>query len=132
VKVVARRRRDFTHEVEIEGGHTIVVDEPAEAGGADTGPRPTLLLTASLAACTAITMEMYAKRKGWEIGNLEVETNVEYEGAGPSSFTVSLRLPGDLSDEQRERLVAIARKCPVHKVIAGETPVAVSDRVEPL
>ena len=132
MRVVARRRNGFAHEVEIEGGHTIVVDEPAAVGGADTGPRPTLLLTASLAACTAITMEMYAERKGWEIGNLEVEANVEYEGAAPSSFAVSLRLPGDLSDEQRERLVAVARKCPVHRVIAGETPVDVSDRVEPL
>ncbi len=132
MRVVARRCNGFAHEVEIEGGHTIGVDEPVAAGGADTGPRPTLLLTASLAACTAITMEMYAERKGWEIGKVEVEANVEYEGAAPSSFEVFLRLPGDLSDEQRERLVAVARKCPVHRVIAGETPVDVSDRVEPL
>jgi putative redox protein len=132
VKVVARRREGFAHEVEIEGGHAIVVDEPVAAGGTDTGPRPTLLLTASLAACTAISMEMYAKRKGWEIGKVEVEADVEYEGATPSSFAVSLRLPDDLSDEQKERLVVIARKCPVHRVIAGETPVNVSDRVESL
>ena len=83
----------FAHEVEIEGGHTVVVDEPADAGGADTGPRPTRLLAASLAACTAVTMEMYAERKGWDIGAVEVDVDVEYDGARPASFAVTLRLP---------------------------------------
>lgn len=110
----------------------IVVDEPVEAGGADTGPRPTRLLAASLAACTAITMEMYAERKGWPLDGVEVDVDVEYAGAVPASFAVALRLPQGLTEEQRERLVAIAGKCPVHKLIAGETPVTVSDRVEPL
>lgn len=132
MKVVARRREGFRHDVEIEGGHTVVVDEPVEAGGADTGPSPTRLLAASLASCTAVTMETYAERKGWEIGNVEVDVEVEYEASTPTSFAVALRLPRELSDEQRERLVTIAGKCPVHEVIAGETPVTVSDRVEPL
>jgi putative redox protein len=132
VKVVARRREGFAHEVEIEGGHTVVVDEPTGTGGADTGPSPTRLLAASLASCTAVTMEMYAERKGWEIGKVEVDVEMEYEGSTPTSFAVALRLPGELSDEQREQLVAIAGRCPVHKVIAGKTPVTVSDRVEPL
>jgi putative redox protein len=132
VRVVARRRDGFTHEVEIEGGHTIVVDEPVEVGGADTGPRPTRLLAASLAACTAITMEMYAERKGWALDGVEVDVDVEYAGAVPTSFAVALRLPQGLTEEQRERLVTIAGKCPVHKAIAGETPVTVSDRVEAL
>jgi putative redox protein len=132
VKAVARRREGFAHEVEIEGGHTIAVDEPVEAGGTDTGPSPTRLLAASLASCTAVTMEMYAERKGWEIGKVEVDVEMEYEGSTPTSFAVSLRLPEELSDEQREGLVTIAGKCPVHKVIAGETPVIVFDRVKPL
>ncbi len=130
MKVVARRRKGFTHEVEIEGGHTVVVDEPTELGGDDAGPRPTRLVAAGLAACTAVTMEMYAERKGWDIGAAEVEVDVDYEGSTPTSFAVSLRLPGDLSDEQRERLAVIAAKCPVHKILAGETPVTVSDRIE--
>ncbi len=132
MRVVARRREGFRHEVEIEGGHTVVVDEPAEAGGADTGPRPTRLLAASLAACTAITMEMYAERKGWALDEVEVDVDVEYTGAVPTSFAVALRLPEGLTEEQRERLLVIAGKCPVHKTIAGETPVTVSDRVETL
>ncbi len=130
MRVVARRREGFRHEIEIEGGHTVVVDEPAEVGGADTGPRPTRLLAASLAACTAITMEMYAERKGWELDEVEVDVDVEYTGAVPTSFAVALRLPEGLTEEQKERLVVIAGKCPVHKALAGETPVTVSDRVE--
>jgi putative redox protein len=129
MKVVARRREGYVHDVEIEGGaHTLVVDEPVAAGGTDAGPSPTRLLAAGLASCIAITMEMYAKRKEWELGQVEVEVDVSYEGFTPSSFAVTIRLPGGLSEEQRRRLLVIARKCPVHKVIAAETPVTVSER----
>jgi putative redox protein len=130
MKVVARRRDGFAHDIEIEGGHTIRVDEPIDAGGGDTGPSPTRLVAASLAGCTAVTMELYAERKGWNIGAVEVNVDAEYEGYAPLSFAVTLRLPAELSDEQRERLLVIARKCPVHKVLAQETPVVVSDRIE--
>jgi putative redox protein len=139
MRVVARRKVSganrilgFAHDVEIDGGHSVVVDEPAEAGGTDTGPTPTRLVAAGLAACTAVTMEMYAERKGWEIGKVEVEVDVEYAGAAPTSFAVTVRLPDGLSEEQKDRLLAIARKCPVHKAIANATPVTVADRVEPL
>jgi putative redox protein len=132
MRVVARRSDGFAHEVEIEGGHTVLVDEPTEAGGTDIGPSPTRLLAASLASCTAVTMEMYAERKGWDIGAVEVEVDVEYDGYTPRWFGVSLRLPEELNEDQRERLVQIAAKCPVHKVLAGETPVFVSDEVEAL
>jgi putative redox protein len=130
MRVVARRRDGFAHDVEIEGGHTIVVDEPVTTGGSDSGPSPTRLVAAGLAGCVAITMEMYADRKGWEIGEVEVEVDVEYEGARPIYFAVSLRLSDQLSDEQRERLIAVARKCPVHQTIANETPVTFSNRIE--
>lgn len=132
MRVVARRREGFAHDVEIEGGHTVVVDEPAEAGGTDTGARPTLLLTASLAACTAVTTEMYAERKGWDLGDVEVEVDVAYSGPVPSAFTVTLRVGAQLTEEQERRLATIAAKCPVHKALAGETPVTVADRVESL
>jgi putative redox protein len=130
VKVVARRGEGFAHEVEIEGGHTVTVDEPTEVGGSDTGPSPTRLRAASLASCTAVTMEMYAARKGWEIGAVEVDVDVTYDDYIPASFAVTLRLSPELSDEQRGRLVMIAAKCPVHEVIAAATPVTVSDKVE--
>jgi putative redox protein len=127
VKVVARRQEGFAHDVEIEGGHTIVVDEPVAAGGTDTGPSPTRLVAAGLASCVAVTMEMYAERKGWDVGAVEVEVDVEYEGFAPRAFTVTPRLPSGLSEEQRRRLLEIARKCPVHRALAEETPVAFSE-----
>ncbi len=132
MKVIARRREGFAHEVEVEGGHTVIVDEPAELGGTDTGPSPTRLLASSLAACTAITIETYAERKGWQVGAVEVDVQVDYDGATPTAFAVSLRLPAELSGEQQESLVAIASKCPVHNALAGATPVTVAHRVESL
>ena len=103
-KAVARRRGGYTHDVEVDG-HTVVADEPEDAGGSNLGPSPTRLLAAALASCTATTMEMYADRKGWDVGALEVEVEMEYgKPSVPSSFLVTLKLPRRLSDEQRERL----------------------------
>jgi len=130
VRVVARRRAGMAHEVELEGGHTLIVDEPPDRGGTDTGPRPTQLLAASLAGCTAITVEMYADRKGWDLGAVEVDVDVAYEGTVPSTYAVALKLPPELSEEQRQRLLKIAAKCPVHKVLVGEADVTVSERLE--
>jgi putative redox protein len=132
MRIVASRLEGLAHEVEIEGGHTLVVDEPPAAGGTDTGPRPTQLLAASLAGCTAITVEMYANRKGWDVGSVEVAVEVDYDRHVPSNFAVALKLPRELSDEQRRRLLEIAAKCPVHKVLVGAASVTVSDRVEAL
>jgi putative redox protein len=132
VKVVARRLQGFAHEVDIEGGHTIVVDEPHDSGGTDTGPSPGRLLAASLASCTAVTMEIYAERKGWEVGAVEVDVDATYDGHVPTAFGVTVRLPAALGEEQRERLLAIASKCPVHRALTGEVTVSISDRVEVL
>lgn len=130
VRAVARRREGFVHDVEIEdGAHRLVVDEPVVAGGTDAGPAPTRLVAAALASCTAITMEMYAERKGWDIGQVEVDVDVEYDGYVPSAFATTIRLPAGLDGEQRERLLRVAEKCPVHKVIAGQTEVPISDRM---
>lgn len=132
MRVVARRAEGFAHDVEVEGGHTLRVDEPAEAGGSDSGPSPTRMLGASLAGCIAITVEMYAERKGWDVGKVEVDVEVGYDGPVPASFEVGLKLPADLDEEQRRRLLVIATKCPVHKVIAGtEAHVTVGERLEP-
>jgi putative redox protein len=130
VRVIARRLEGLAHEVELEGGHVLVLDEPPDRGGTDTGPRPTQLLAASLAGCTAITVEMYGDRKGWDLGTVEVEVEVTYDGHVPTEFDVALRLPEGLDAEQRRRLLVIAEKCPVHKVLAGEAKVSVRERVE--
>jgi putative redox protein len=130
VRIVARRVEGYAHDVEIEGGHELRVDEPAGAGGDDSGPSPTRLLGASLASCIAITVEMYAGRKGWDLGAVEVDVEVGYEGPVPTSFEVGVKLPAELDEEQRRRLLVIASKCPVHKVLAGEAKVTVSERLE--
>ena len=130
-RVLARRREGYAHEIEIDGGHALVIDEPEAAGGNDAGPSPTRTLAAALAACTAITVEMYAERKGWELGQVEVEVEMDYdEKWAPRSFEVILRVPEPLDDEQRRRLLVIAGKCPVHRALAGETRVTISDRIE--
>ena len=116
------RREDGTlkHDVEIRD-HRVVADEPKDHGGTDTGPSPQELLAASLASCTAITIEMYANRKGWDIG--EVVVDVDYEPAqrgSPTKFTMTVELAKELPEEQRERLMQIAAKCPVHRTLEGE------------
>ena len=130
-RAVAIRRSGYTHDVEIDGRHTIVADEPESAGGNDNGPAPTRLVGAALAACTAITIEMYADRKEWELGDLKVEVEIEYENASPREFVVTLHLPGGLTEEQQERLRVIAGKCPVHRLLASEMKVSITDRVVP-
>jgi putative redox protein len=129
MRTVARRVQGYAHDVEVDG-HTLRLDEPPEAGGEGTGPRPTKLLGASLAGCIAITVEMYAQRKDWDLGEVEVDVEMTYEGPVPVGFDVGLKLTGDLDEEQRRRLLVIATKCPVHKVLAGEARVNVSERLE--
>ena len=101
--------------------HRLTADEPRAHGGDDSGPSPQELLAASLASCTAITMEMYAERKGWDMGDVVVE--VEYEPAqrgSPIRFAMHVQLPKELSEDQRDRLMQIAAKCPVHRALEGE------------
>jgi putative redox protein len=110
----------YKHTVSVRK-HDLTVDEPESTGGGDEGPNPQEMLAVSLASCTAITIEMYAKRKGWEIGDLDVD--VDYEPAqrgSPTKFKMVVHLPKELPDEQRERLMQIAAKCPVHRTLEGE------------
>jgi putative redox protein len=121
VKALARRVGDgLKHHVEVRS-HRLTSDEPTDIGGSDAGPNPQELLAASLASCSAITMEMYAKRKGWDIGDVVVK--VDYEPAqrgSPTRFQMSVELPKELSEEQRDKLMQIVAKCPVHRTLEGE------------
>jgi putative redox protein len=116
----ASESKGLTFDVEVRQ-HRLIADEPAEKGGGDEGPTPQELLAASLAACVAITIELYARRKEWELGELEVECGYETaEQGSPTVFRLALRLPGGLTPEQVERLERIAAKCPVHRTLEGE------------
>ena len=124
------RRVDGRLEQKVEiRGHALTADEPRDQGGQDSGPSPQELLAASLASCMAITMEMYAKRKGWDIGDIAVDVNYEPAQRGsPTKFAMSVRLPKELPEEQQEKLLQIAAKCPVHRTLEGE--VMFEERVE--
>src|ERR1700719_3506484 len=130
-RMKASARRDgqtLRHTVQVRD-HQLTVDEPLEEGGDDAGPDPLELLAVSLASCTAITMEMYAARKGWDIGHVEVD--VEYSPAErgcPTKSQLVMRLPDDLPEDQVERLRIIAAKCPVHRALDGE--VMFQERIE--
>jgi putative redox protein len=109
--------------------HQLTIDEPIDKGGEDQGPSPQEILAASLAACTAITMEMYAKRKGWDVGDVEVACDYTPAERGcPTRFNLVMRFPDTMSDEQVERLRVIAAKCPVHRTLEGE--VMFDERIE--
>jgi putative redox protein len=124
----AQRISGFRHIVKVRQ-HRLNCDEPIDAGGDDAAPSPQELLAASLASCTAVTIEMYAARKRWDLGHVEVECEyVPAERGCPTKFTLTLRLPAGLSDEQVQRLKVIATKCPVHRTLDGE--VMFDERVE--
>jgi putative redox protein len=128
MRASARQQENFRHDVRVRS-HTITADEPPEHGGEDAGPSPQELLAASLASCVAITIEMYARRKRWDVAGLRVD--VEYspaERGHPTKFDVLMKVPAHLSEEQVEKLAVIAAKCPVHRTLEGE--VAFDERVE--
>jgi putative redox protein len=115
-----RNNGRYQHTVTVRS-HDVTVDERHDSGGDDTGPDPQEMLAVSLSSCTAITMEMYAKRKGWDIGELEVEVNYEPAQRGsPTKFQMTVKLPKELPEDQRQRLMQIAAKCPVHRTLEGE------------
>jgi putative redox protein len=111
--------------------HTLIADEPESVGGNDFGPAPYDYISAGLAACTTMTLKMYAQRKGWDLQEVyvyityskkpatELQLNVDTTGK-VDHFHKKLKLIGTLSQEQRQRLKAIASKCPVHKTLQSK------------
>jgi putative redox protein len=129
-RAVAKRRDGFTHDVTVRH-HTVVADEPEEEGGNDAGIKPTEYLAVALASCTAITVEMYADRKGWDVGDLEVVAEFTPAPRGECDrFEVTLKLSAGLTEEQTDRIQTIAGKCPVHRTLAAAADVKITDHVE--
>ena len=128
MRAIATSKGKYEHEVRVRD-HRLTADEPEDIGGRDLGPSPEELLAGSLAACTAITMQMYADRKGWDVSGLEVDCDyAPAERGRPTQFNLILRIPASMSDEQIERLNVIAAKCPIHRTLEGE--VTFNERVE--
>ncbi|HUL47309.1 MAG TPA: OsmC family protein [Steroidobacteraceae bacterium] len=102
-------------------GHQWLADEPLESGGGSQGPSPTQLLLSSLGACTAMTVRIFAARKGWPLTGAEVQLEFNPEGSPAEGNDIrrTITLRGDLSPEQRERLLDVANKCPLHRILTG-------------
>ncbi|GAA0892291.1 bifunctional alpha/beta hydrolase/OsmC family protein [Fulvivirga kasyanovii] len=128
-KQVVCRTGDDGYTTQIQAGdHPLLADEPTSVGGKNLGPTPYDLLVAGLGACTGMTLRMYADRKKWPLDEVRVHLqhskvheqdceNCDDENAKLDQVTREIELFGDLTDEQKERLIEIANKCPVHKTL---------------
>jgi putative redox protein len=122
--VIARPtgRGRFQAEIQVRGG-AIIADEPVEAGGLGTGPTPYELLSGALAACTAMTLRLYAERKGWDLPPYSVAVAHSILPAGEDGtpprdlFTRNIAFAGPLIGEMEEKLLSVADKCPVHRTL---------------
>lgn len=111
------RSGKFTQTLQV-GPHTLVADEHREDGGEDLGPAPFELLAAGLAACTSMTVKAYADHKGISLRRVHVEVTVVRD-ADRTTFEKVLRFEGNLEDAERDRLVEISKRCPVHRTLMG-------------
>ncbi len=117
VRTAKARVGTTAQQVEI-GPHVFITDAGRDEGGEDLGPDPHELLDAALASCTALTLTLYARRKGIELAELEVEVDHE-EHDGVYRMRRDIRVSGVISEEQRKRMLEIANKCPVHRTLSG-------------
>lgn len=102
--------------------HSLVADEPVSVGGSDLGPTPGELFLSSLGTCAAITIRMYADRKEWDLQNVHIDLNLETKEDEDGKYTLvteCIRLEGNLDEKQINRLLDIATKCPVARVVKG-------------
>jgi putative redox protein len=137
--VIVRSLDNLRHEISA-GPHTFFADEPASAGGDDSGPDPYELMLSALGVCTSMTLLMYARRKNWPLDGVEVRVghhrdyNRDCAECAEHPMQIdhierSITLRGALDEAQRQRLLEIAEKCPVHRTLTGT--IQVSDRLEP-
>lgn len=118
---VTESEAPFTNQV-ITAKHTWLADEPEDIGGLDKGPAPMEMVLAGLGACTSMTLRMYAQRKEWALEKVSVTLVHEQKAAADGKsdkFVRHIEVEGDLTEEQRQRLLEIANKCPVHKTLTG-------------
>lgn len=116
-------------EIESPTGNVVIADEPLDLGGGDLGFSPNELLISALAACTNATLRMYADRKKWDLQEVKLEIDLDRdEKANKTVINRKLELFGNLDEKQRERLLAVANACPVHKILSN--PIEINTEME--
>ncbi len=110
-------------------GFDLVIDEPEELGGTNKGPGPLEVLLSALGACTSITIKMYAKRKEWDLQSVAVELSYQESSDPEAGNTIKrdIQVKGDLDEKQKERLLLIASKCPVARLLKSD--IAIDSRI---
>jgi putative redox protein len=114
-------------EITVGGRFRLETDEPTVLGGDDSAPAPHELLPAALAACASTTLAMYARHKGWDLGEVEVDVVYDHKSV-PRRCEVTVRVDGPLADDQLARLEKVAASCPVQRAIEGG--IVFTDRIE--
>ncbi|MBS1971177.1 MAG: OsmC family protein [Bdellovibrionales bacterium] len=114
----------LSHGIQV-GNHTLVSDVSVAEGGEDLGPSPHDYLAVALAACTALTLRMYALRKGWPLQSADTTVILDHQKAA-SKFDRKIHLVGELNDEQKARLLDIANHCPIHQALSGKIDIVTS------
>lgn len=107
--------------------HTLLADEPEKVGGKNLGPQPGEYLRMALASCTAITLRMYANRKKWDVEKIDVHVLSEMV-EGKTVFNTDIKITGTINDEQRDRLLQIAKLCPTHKTLTN--PIEIKTKLQ--
>ena len=121
--VTVNGQRGYTQRLTTASGHEFAADEPERRGGTNTGPAPFDLMLGSLGACTAITLRMYADRKEWSLGAINVKLRLVKEGDGPLRIERSIAVGDTIDGEQQAKLLEIADKTPVTKALAPGVPI---------
>lgn len=122
--VAITRMEKYRTEIKTGSEHILIADEPFKVGGRDSGASPTELLAASLAACSTMTMKMYADRKKWPLEEVDCEIEFQREIKDSSTtFRKKIIIKGDLDEEQRKRIFEISKKCPVHRILSGSAEI---------
>ena len=122
VSAEAQIKREHYQTTIHSAGHTVIADEPLSSMGTDTGMNPYSLLLSSLGSCTCITLRMYIDRKQWPVDEILVKLDL-YKTETGTLINRDITFTGGITDEQHQQLLAIANKCPIHKILTGNIEV---------